>query len=68
MSRIDNFLMKPISGIIKNKVDVAAPFKSVIGLPFTLHNFATGNFTTRRSSFISMTSGIRYHKSRIMKY
>lgn len=68
MNRIDNFLMKPVTGIIRNMVDIHSPYRSVMGLPFTLHNFATRNFTTRRTNILNYSPSIRYHKSRMMKY
>ena len=67
MNRVNNYLMKPILGLIgKTGADITAVSQSTMNLPFLLHNFSRGNAVTRRTAGYMRPSPIRYHKSRAM--
>lgn len=68
MSRVDNYLMKCISGLIQKTPDIHAISRPLRGLPFTLHNFSKGNVVFRRPARFLRSSGILYHPSRAMGY
>jgi len=67
MNYFDNYLMKPILGILTKKgADIAAHTRSTYNLPFMLHYFAKSNVSTRRLAGYCRTPAIRYHRSRSM--